>query len=176
MKEVFKTILIVILAGVSIYFAYQFGKVNDRMTVLNSQDSLQNIDVEGFDHAVHDLNLQFVGRGHHIQEFQSALEKYGEKLDRTRDQFDMKIDSLGMLLGEFKMNTETKLAQLDSKISDISEQLTTNKREADRKILDNRDLIRKMNRTMKQLDTKIKELEKTKMDIPADDGKSGKRR
>ncbi|MBN2279522.1 MAG: hypothetical protein JXQ65_02980 [Candidatus Marinimicrobia bacterium] len=168
MKDVIKTIAIVILAGISIYFAYKFGTVNERMTVLNSQDSLQAIEVNRFDHAVKDLELQFIGRGKHIQEFQKDLEKLESKLNETKNELERKIDDVNFALEEYKATTGTELNSIKINLNETSDRLSTVKRETNNEIMDLKSIMQRLNRSLKTLEDDLKALDEKKMDKPVE--------
>ena len=169
MKEVIKTIAIVILVGVSIYFAYKFGTVNERMTVLNSQDSLQSVQVESFDHALHDLELKFIGRGKHIQEFQRSVEKLDSKLDDTKQELTTKIDDVNFSVEELKSYTNAELTSLKTDLQETSDKLSTVRRETNNEILDLKQILRRLNRSLKNIEDRVENLEETKMDKPQEE-------
>ena len=169
MKEVIKTIAIVILVGVSIYFAYRFGSVNERMSVLNAQDSLQAIQVESFDHAVNDLELKFIGRGKHIQEFQKSVEKLDAKLGETKTELMNKIDDVNFALEEFKAATNTELVSLKNNLNETSDKLSEVKRETNNEIMDLKTIMRRINRAVQSLEDDLKALDEKKMDIPVEE-------
>ena len=171
MKDVIKTIAIVILAGISIYFAYKFGTVNERMVVLNSQDSLQAIQVESFDHAVHDLELKFIGRGKHIQEFQKAVADLDSKLDATKRELDSKIDDVNFALEEYKAATGTELTVIKTNLSETSDKLAAVKRETNNEIMDLKSIMQRLNRSIKSVKDEVETLDEKKMDKPVEEGK-----
>ncbi len=169
MKEVIKTIAIVILVGVSIFFAYKFGTVNERMTVLNSQDSLQSIQVESFDHALHDLELKFIGRGKHIQEFQNSVADLNRKLDETKQELATKIDDVNFSLEEFKSSTNAELTGLKTQLQETSDKLSSVRRETNNEILDLKQILRRLNRNLNNIEDQVESLEETKMDKPQEE-------
>jgi len=174
MKDVIKTIAIVILAGVSIFFAYKFGTVKETMGVLNSQDSLQAIQVEKFDHDVHDLELKFIGRGKHIQEFQKAVADLDAKLDNTKRELENKIDEVNFALEEFKATTNTELNGIRTNISETSDKLAAVKRETNNEIMDLKSIMQRLNRSIKSVKDEVEALEEKKMDKPVEE--EGKKR
>ncbi len=176
MKETIKIIVIVLLVVVSVYFALQFEKVNKRMDTLNTQDSTQFIRVDEFDHTVNDLNLKFIGRGHHIQEFQRALQDMDNRLVQTKRDFNSKIDSLGYIISEFRMNTENEIAEIHRKLETSSDRITELQRKTNRKITDINSTLSRVNRNISKLDEKVKDIEKNKMDKPAEDEEEKKTR
>ncbi|GEM_PF-440696 len=159
MKEAIKTIAIVLLVFVAVYYALVVDRVNKRMDQLNSQDSLSVVTNEDFNHQLNDLRLQFIGRGKHIQEFQKSVTDLNDKLDITKAVFSAKIDSLGLIIGEFRMNTETEFASVKNDIEDLSGQLASYKRQTQRTLTDLQTNISRMSREATDLDKRIKTLE-----------------
>ncbi|RKY56639.1 MAG: hypothetical protein DRP89_01020 [Candidatus Neomarinimicrobiota bacterium] len=159
MKEVIKTIVIVLLVAVAVYFAFIIGKVNARMDVLNTQDSVIVEVNNEFDHNLHDLELQFIGRGKHIQQFQRALKDMDRKLDETAIMFAAKIDSVLLVFSEFQMNTETELGNLKSEQDQISDRLSELKRKYNRRLTDLETALPSINRKIGALEKRVKAVE-----------------
>jgi len=159
MKELIKTIVIVLLVIVAIYYAFVVNKVNERMDQLNVADSLQAISIEGFDHRVHDLDLRFIGRGKHIQQFQRDLSALDQKLDATARRFDVKIDSLGLMIRELRMNTESELANLRADQEATADRLSQFQRQTNRTLTDIQTAASRLNRKLNDLEKRVKTLE-----------------
>ncbi len=159
MKEVIKTIVIVLLVAVAVYFAFIIGKVNARMDVLNTQDSVIVEVNNDFDHNLHDLELQFIGRGKHIQQFQGDLKDMYRKLDETAIMFAAKIDSVLLVFSEFKMNTETELENLKSEQEQASDRLSKLQRQTNRTLTDLQTALSRMNREIGDLEKRVKAVE-----------------
>jgi len=159
MKELIKTIVLVLLVAVAIYFTFVVNKVNDRMDQLNTADSVHVVNIERFDHNVHDLELQFIGRGKHIQQFQKDLSAMDEKLDDTARRFDVKIDSLGLLIRELRMNTEAELANLKRDQEDTANRLSQFQRTANRSLTDIQTAASRLTRELSDLEKRVKTLE-----------------
>ncbi len=159
MKELIKTIVLVLLVVVAIYFAFVVTKVNDRMDNLNVADSVHVINIDGFDHNLHDLDLRFIGRGKHIQQFQRDLKALDQKLDITARQFDVKIDSVGLLISELRMNTEAELANLKRDQEETAKRLSQFQRKTNRTLTDLQTALSRLNREKNDLEKRVKTLE-----------------
>ncbi|MDO9548099.1 MAG: hypothetical protein Q7J65_03940 [Candidatus Marinimicrobia bacterium] len=159
MKELIKTIVLVLLVAVAVYYAFVVNKVNDRMDQLNAADSVHVVNIDRFDHTVHDLDLQFKGRGKHIQQFQRDLTALDEKLDNTARKFDVKVDSLGLLIRELRMNTETELANLKRNQEDTADRLSQFQRNTNRSLTDIQTAVSRLNRELSDLEKRVKTLE-----------------
>ena len=159
MKEIIKTVVIILLVAVAVYFALVVGKVTTRMDVLNTQDSLHVIANEDFDHGLYNLNLKFIGRGKHIQQFQRDLKELDFKLDMTSAMFQAKLDSLGLLVSEFRIATETALDNLKNNLESTDEKLRKVRRTTDRLNTDLQNGLMTLRREIGELDKKVKALE-----------------
>jgi chromosome segregation ATPase len=171
MQKIITTIVLVLLVAVAVYFAFVVNKVNARMDELNSADSLHVANIDRFDRELHDLDLQFIGRGKHIQQFQTALANMDEKLTTTRRQFRAKVDSLGLIVNENQINTEAALTSLKTALDETSERLTRLQRETNRSITDLQTALSRLNREYTDLEARVKTLENP----PVEDSKKKKR-
>jgi chromosome segregation ATPase len=159
MKELIKTIVLVLLIVVAIYFAFVVTKVNDRMDNLNVADSVHVVNIDGFDHNLHDLDLRFIGRGKHIQQFQRDLKALDQELDITARKFDVKIDSVGLLISELRMNTEAELANLKRDHEETAKRLSQFQRKTNRTRTDLQTALSRLNREKNDLEKRVKTLE-----------------
>jgi len=159
MKELIKTIVIALLVVVAVYYAFVVNKVNDRMDQLNAADSMHVVNINRFDHNVHDLELRFIGRGKHIQQFQRDLIVLDEKLDETARKFDVKVDSLGLLIRELRMNTEAELANLKRDQENTASRLSQFQRNTNRSLTDIQTAASRLNRELGNLEKRVKTLE-----------------
>jgi len=160
MKEVIKTIVIVILAGVAIFYGVKFNKVNQRMDVLNSKDSLQTVQVNKFDHRVHDLELMFKGRGKHIQNFQKRLKDFDQELDETYNKFNNKVDSLDYVFQAFKSQTQNSLEGLKSSQTELNDRIYEVRKESRDRYQDLRQLLRRTTRKVSGIENDLENLQK----------------
>ncbi|HDP67189.1 MAG TPA: hypothetical protein ENN20_01665 [Candidatus Marinimicrobia bacterium] len=159
MKELIKTIVLVLLVVVAVYFTFVVNKVNDRMDQLNIADSLHVLNIERFDHTVHDLELRFQGRGKHIQQFQARQDDFDNRLDATVRRFDVKVDSLGLLIRELRTNTEAEMALLKRDLDGVTERLSQFQRQTNRTLTDLQTAASRINRELSDLEKRVKVLE-----------------
>ena len=159
MKEIIKTIVIALLVVVAIYFSFLVGKLNERMDFLNRQDSLHTVKSEDFERQLHDLELKFIGRGKHIQRFQRALKELDLKLVETEGRLITKIDSVGLLLDEFKITTENELQATKANLDAIDERLTRFQRQMTSTTTDLQTAAIRLRKQLKELDDRLKAIE-----------------
>jgi len=159
MKEIIRTIVLVALIVVAVYFALVVNKLNLRMDYLNAQDSTHVVRITKFDHNLNDLELQFIGRGKHIQQFQRDLSFIRQDLEQNARRFDVKVDSLGLLIRELQSNTENQLAILKRDQDETSERLTQFQRQTNRTLTDIQTALSRVNREKDELEKRVKTLE-----------------
>jgi hypothetical protein len=159
MKEIIRTVVLVALIVVAVYFAFVVNKVNLRMDYLNAQDSTHVVRITEFDHNLNDLELQFIGRGKHIQQFQRDLNIIRQDLANTVRRFDVKVDSLGLLIRELQSNTENQLVILKRDQDETSEHLTQFQRQTNRTLTDIQTAVSRVNREKDDLEKRVKVLE-----------------
>jgi len=160
MKEIIKTIVIVILVIVAIYFSFLVGKLNNRMDYLNRQDSLITSQYDDFSFRLKDLELQFIGRGKHIQQFQRDLKDLELMLYEKEAKLISRIDSVGLLLSDFKIETNNQLQNLKNSIDAVDERLASFQRQMTRSTTDLQTATIRLKRNLKDLDERLKTVEK----------------
>lgn len=159
MKELIKTIVIILLVAAVAYFFYQNDKLVKQVIKLSEADSIHAVTISDFDHNLNDLELQFIGRGKHIQQFQAALAKMNTRLDSIDLVFATKIEQVNTSIAELKMNIESQLNVLKSGQDEQSERLTKFQRETNRTLTDIQTAISRMGREFSDLEKRVKTLE-----------------
>lgn len=159
MKELIKTIALVILVVAMVYFFFEFEKMNTRMETLNSLDSTHSVTINDFDHNLNDLDLEFQGRGKHIQQFQKTLDQMSAKMDSMNLALTDKIEETNNGIAELKMDIDTRFSTMKTDQDDINEKLGKFQRETTRTITDLQSGITRMSREFSDLDKRVKTLE-----------------
>ncbi|MDD5765378.1 MAG: hypothetical protein PHW79_03855 [Candidatus Marinimicrobia bacterium] len=159
MKELIKTIMIILLVIVSGYLVYEMNNMERTLADLDVQDSIRVVTVEQFDHGLNDLELQFIGRGKHIQQFQIDLQQMNNKLDETTKNFDMKLDSISVAINELRSTTESQLANLKTDQESIGDRITKLQRNTNQSVMDLQTALTKLNRDFSDMEKRVKTLE-----------------
>ncbi|MCK9483460.1 MAG: hypothetical protein M0R34_03760 [Candidatus Marinimicrobia bacterium] len=159
MKELIKTIALVLVVAAVVYFFFEVEKVNSRMDILNSRDSTHSVTIVDFDHNLNDLSLEFVGRGKHIQQFQQSLKEMDAKLDSSNMAISDMIEETNTSIAELKMDLESRLTELKTDQDDVSERLNKFQRETQRTLTDLQSAITRIGREFGDLDKRVKTLE-----------------
>ncbi len=159
MKELIKTIALVIAIVAVVYFFFEFEKVNTKMNSLMEADSTQKVTINDFDHDLNDLDLEFQGRGKHIQQFQKSLERMNAKMDSIDLALNDKIESTNTSIAELKMDIDTRFSSMKSEQDAVDERLSKFQRETSRTLTDLQSAITRMSREFSDLDKRVKVLE-----------------
>ncbi|HPC35283.1 MAG TPA: hypothetical protein P5268_03365 [Candidatus Marinimicrobia bacterium] len=159
MKELIKTIALVLVVVAVVYFFFEFEKVNTRLDVLNARDSTYSVTINDFDHNLNDLNLEFIGRGKHIQQFQKSLKSMNSRLDSVNMALSDKIEETNTSIAELKIDVDSRFNGMKSSQDEISERLNKFQRETQRTLTDLQTAVTRMSREMSDLDKRIKILE-----------------
>jgi len=159
MKELIKTIALVLLVVAMVYFFFEFEKVNARMETLNSLDSTHSVTITDFDHNLNDLDLEFQGRGKHIQQFQKSLDQMSARMDSLNLALTDKIEETNNGIAELKMDIDTRFTSMKSDQDDVNERLGKFQRETSRTLTDLQSAITRMSREFGDLDKRVKVLE-----------------
>lgn len=164
MKELFKTIMIILLVVVSGYLIYEMNKMERTLSTLDVKDSVRIVSIEEFDHGLNDLELQFIGRGKHIQQFQVELQQMNNKLDQNARIFDTKLDSIGLTINELRSMTESQLASLKTDQESLGDRITKLQRNTNQSIMDLQTALLKINRDFSDMEKRVKTLETPPVD------------
>jgi len=159
MKELMKTIALVLLILAAVYFFFAFEKINMRMETLNSLDSTHSVTITDFDHSLNDLDLEFQGRGKHIQQFQKSLEQMGNKLDSVNLALSDKIEATNTSIAELKIDIDSRFSKMKSEQDDINDRLGKFQRETQRTLTDLQSGMTRMSREFGDLEKRVKTLE-----------------
>jgi len=159
MKELIKTIALVLVVAAVVYYFFEIEKVNSQMDILNARDSTHIVTINDFDHDLSDLNLEFIGRGKHIQQFQQALKDMNARLDSSNMSLDDKIEETNTKIAELKMDFDTRLNELKNGQDELADRLNKFQRETQRTLTDLQSAITRIGRELSDLDKRVKTLE-----------------
>jgi len=159
MKELIKTIALVLVVVAVVYFFFEFEKVNKRLDILNARDSTHSVTINDFDHNLHDLSLEFVGRGKHIQQFQQSLKDMNSRLDSVDLALSDKIEETNTSIAELKIDIDSRFNVMKSDQDGINERLNKFQRETQRTLTDLQSAVTRMSRELSDLDKRVKTLE-----------------
>lgn len=143
-KIVFSILLVLILAGG--YFQYMSGEMIKRMDELNRNDK-EHVDVvhNEFREDLRILNLQFIGRGKHLQKAQRDIVANTKFIIATADSLSDMIGEVQYNLDEVERETFKRFADVETDIADLEGDL--------------RRLRSKTTRTLSEIQQKITLLE-----------------
>lgn len=159
MRELIQFILIIVLIVAVGYLIYQNNQLVEKVNNLSEADSVHALKVNEFDHNLNDLELQFIGRGKHIQQFQQDLKRMNNRLDSIDMVFANKIEQLNLNITELKMDIDNRFNQVRAQQEEQSEKLTRFQRETNRTLTDLQTAISRMGREFTDLEKRVKTLE-----------------
>ncbi|RMF10593.1 MAG: hypothetical protein D6762_01180 [Candidatus Neomarinimicrobiota bacterium] len=121
-------LMILLLAGGG-YIQYTYTKVMDRMDVLEKKQ-LKHVDQvnQDFSEQLRKLNLQFIGRGKHLQKAQKDIVANTELIHSTADSLTTQIEDVAYNLDEFKRRTERDFKTVKQDIQDQQEAFASQQR------------------------------------------------
>jgi len=159
MKELLKTIAIILLLVAMVYYFFEFETLNARMDSLTEMDSTHAVTINDFDHNLNDLDLEFRGRGKHIQQFQNSLAQMSAKMDSINLALSDKIEGTNTNIAELKADIDSRFSTMKSDQDDINERLGKFQRETSRTLTDLQSAITRMSREFSDLEKRVKTLE-----------------
>ncbi|MCH7612329.1 MAG: hypothetical protein IIB95_08975 [Candidatus Marinimicrobia bacterium] len=117
-KIVFSILVILILAGG--YFQYMSGEMIKRMDELNQND-MKHVDVvhNEFREDLRILNLQFIGRGKHLQKAQRDIVANTKFIIATADSLSDMIGEVQYNLDEVEREVFNRFADVETDIADL---------------------------------------------------------
>lgn len=117
-KIVFSILVILILAGG--YFQYMSGEMIKRMDELNQNDK-KHVDVvhNEFREDLRILNLQFIGRGKHLQKAQRDIVANTKFIIATADSLSDMIGAVQYNLDEVEREVFNRFADVETDIADL---------------------------------------------------------
>ncbi len=121
-KIVFSILIILILAGG--YFQYMSGEMIKRMDTLNLNDKEHvNVVQNEFREDLRVLNLQFIGRGKHLQRAQQDIIANTKLINTTADSLADMIGEVQYNLDEVERETFKRFSDVETDIADLEDDL-----------------------------------------------------
>lgn len=157
-KVIFGLMFLLILGGV--YVQYNYTQIMDRMDKMEQEQLTHVKEVnEDFAEQLRVLNLQFIGRGKHLQQAQKDIIANTELIDvRTDSLIDM-INEVDYALRETNRKITKEFASLNQDIDDIRESVSGLRRRTTEQLLDLDQKLTTIRSDIKKLNDKVFEKE-----------------
>ena len=119
--------VLVVLIGVAGYFQYMATNMIARMDELNKND-VEHVDVvhNKFRKDLRKLNLQFIGRGKHLQKAQQDIITNTKYIEYVTDSLGNAIQEVQYNLDELVARLEYTVTDFKDEVGDIMEQMLEN--------------------------------------------------
>ncbi len=126
-KIVFGILIIVVLGGG--YFQYMSSEMIKRMDELNRNDK-DHVDVvqNEFREELRTLDLQFIGRGKHLQKAKQGIKENTKLVYATAESLSYKIDELQINIDELNREISKRLNDVEIDVTDLEDDLLQQRR------------------------------------------------
>ncbi|MBT3299833.1 MAG: hypothetical protein HN657_00735 [Candidatus Marinimicrobia bacterium] len=150
-KVVFGILIVLLIAGG--YFHYQSNELNRRMDgIIKEEQAHTFITQNEFREDLRQLNLQFIGRGKHVQQAQKDILSNTDLIQAMTDSLASLIDDVNYALNALDRDVQKRFRNVENDIADVGDDLRGHKSRSKRKLSD-------LEQTLSTLESRLKEIE-----------------
>ena len=148
--------MLVLLVGVAGYFQYMATDMITRMDELNKNDA-EHVDVvhNEFRKDLRKLNLQFIGRGKHLQKAQQDIIANTKYIEYVTDSLGNAIQVVQYNLDELDRKVAKRFANLEDDIQDLTDSFNRERRRSKNERGEIKQSITAMQSDIKALNDKV---------------------
>jgi gas vesicle protein len=148
--------VLVVLIGVAGYFQYMATNMIARMDQLNKNDS-EHVDVvhNEFREDLRILNLQFIGRGKHLQKAQQDIIANTKYIEYVTDSLGNAIQEVQYNLDELDRTVAKQFANVEDDIQDLTDSFNRERRRSKSERAEIKQTITVMQSEIKALNDKV---------------------
>jgi DNA anti-recombination protein RmuC len=148
--------VLVVLIGVAGYFQYMATNMIARMDELNKKDAA-HVDVvhNEFREDLRKLNLQFIGRGKHLQKAQQDIIANTKYIEYVTDSLGNAIQEVQYNLDELDRMVAKQFANVEDDIQDLTESFNRERRRSKSELAEIKQTITSMQSEIKALNDKV---------------------
>ena len=148
--------VLVVLIGVAGYFQYKATNMIARMDKLNKNDS-EHVDVvhNEFREDLRKLNLQFIGRGKHLQKAQQDIIANTKYIEYVTDSLGNAIQEVQYNLDELDRTVAKQFANVEDDIQDLTDSFNRERRRSKSERAEIKQTITVMQSEIKALNDKV---------------------
>ncbi len=148
--------VLVVLIGVAGYFQYMATNMIARMDELNKNDAA-HVDVvhNEFREDLRKLNLQFIGRGKHLQKAQQDIIANTKYIEYVTDSLGNAIQEVQYNLDELDRTVAKQFANVEDDIQDLTESFNRERRRSKSERAEIKQTITAMQSEIKALNDKV---------------------
>jgi len=148
--------VLIVLIGVAGYFQYMATNMIARMDQLNKNDS-EHVDVvhNEFREDLRILNLQFIGRGKHLQKAQQDIIANTKYIEYVTDSLGNAIQEVQYNLDELDRSVSKQFANVEDDIQDLTDSFNRERRRSKSERAEIKQTITVMQSEIKVLNDKV---------------------
>ena len=148
--------VLIVLIGVAGYFQYMATNMIARMDELNKND-LEHVDVvhNEFREDLRKLNLQFIGRGKHLQKAQQDIIANTKYIEYVTDSLGNAIQEVQYNLDELDRTVAKQFANVEDDIQDLTDSFNRERRRSKSERTEIKQTITVMQSEIKVLNDKV---------------------
>ena len=148
--------VLVVLIGVAGYFQYMATNMIARMDELNKND-VEHVDVvhNEFREDLRKLNLQFIGRGKHLQKAQQDIIANTKYIEYVTDSLGNAIQEVQYNLDELDRTVSKQFANVEDDIQDLTDSFNRERRRSKSERAEIKQTITAMQSEIKALNDKV---------------------
>ena len=148
--------VLIVLIGVAGYFQYMATNMIARMDQLNKNDS-EHVDVvhNEFREDLRILNLQFIGRGKHLQKAQQDIIANTKYIEYVTDSLGNAIQEVQYNLDELDRSVAKQFANVEDDIQDLTDSFNRERRRSKSERAEIKQTITVMKSEIKVLNDKV---------------------
>ena len=144
--------MILLLVG-GVYVYYTYTQVMDRMDLMDKQQYTHIDEVnKEFRDGLNKLELQFVGRGKHLQTAQQAIVANTNLINNVNEELNSKIEDLAYDLEEAVREINNDIASTDRDLGDLRADVDSERRRNTRRLTDIEQSITNVKNSVTELD------------------------
>ena len=160
-KIIFGLLAVLIVAGG--YFQYMSSNMIKRMDELNKNDA-EHVDVvqNEFRKDLKTLDLQFIGRGKHVQKAQQDIIANTNLINATADSLADMISEVQYNLDELDRNVSKRFSDVETDIADLEDDFNRNRQKTSQTLSEIQQAITLLQTETNEIKDKISEKDKKK--------------
>ena len=160
-KIIFGLLAVLIVAGG--YFQYMSSNMIKRMDELDINDAKHDAVVDKeFREGLRTLNLQFIGRGKHVQKAQQDIIANTNLINATADSLANMISEVQYNLDELDRNVSKRFSDVETDIADLEDDFNRNRRKTSQTLSEIQQAITLLQTETNEIKDKISEKDKKK--------------
>ena len=160
-KIIFGVLVVLLIAGG--YFQYMSSNMNIRMDELNKNDE-EHVDraQNEFSEGLIKLNLQFIGRGKHLQKAQQDIVANTNLIYETADSLADMISEVQFNLDELGRDMSKRFNDVETDVADLEDDFNRNRRKTSQKLSEIQQSITVLQTDLNEIKEKLSDKDKDK--------------